>query len=166
MAGIRNAYRSSALAVGGVRTESCRFNRRRYWQDVVRIRDRKIREERDAAPMELFERESAQALDAEEHPSVTGSCTNGINNMGNMLTPDSSYTRRCLRATRCTARWSPVWYARLSSSLSSSRRGWYGASAEELRSCLMEKGSRSRRESSVPATIVWNQGRPDETLMS
>ena len=30
----------------------------------------------------------------------------------------------------------------------------------------MEKGSRSRRESSVPATIVWNQGRPDETLMS
>src|SRR5712671_3715897 len=47
-------------------------DRRRYWQDVVRIRNRKIGEERDAAPMELFERESAQALDAEEHPERDG----------------------------------------------------------------------------------------------
>jgi hypothetical protein len=46
--------------------------------------------------VEVQERESVLMLDAEEHPERDGHCMNGINNMGNMLTPDSSYTSRCL----------------------------------------------------------------------
>jgi hypothetical protein len=91
---------------------------------------------------------------------------NGIRSIGSMLTPDSSYTRRCLSATRCTPILSPVRYARSSSSLSCSSRGWCGASAAELRSCLIENGSSSSRASTVPAMIVWNHGIPVETFTS
>jgi len=47
-------------------------HRRRDRQDVVRIRDREIGEERDAALMELLERERAETLDAEEHAERDG----------------------------------------------------------------------------------------------
>ena len=43
-------------------------HRRRNWQDVVRVRDREVGEERNAAPMELLKRKSAQTLDSKEHP--------------------------------------------------------------------------------------------------
>lgn len=45
-----------------------RYNR----QDVVRICDSEIWEERDATVMELLEREGAQMLEAEEHPERDG----------------------------------------------------------------------------------------------
>jgi hypothetical protein len=62
---------------------------------------------------------------------------------------------------------SPALYAWSSSSLSSIRRGWCGASAAVLRSCLIENGSSRRREKpeSVPTMMVWNTGKPVETLM-
>jgi hypothetical protein len=47
-------------------------HRRRNRQDVVRVSDGEIGEERHAAPMELLEGERAQALDAEEHPEIDG----------------------------------------------------------------------------------------------
>jgi len=71
-----------------------------------------------------------------------------------------------LSVTRCTVSLSPVLYALLSSALSSTSHGWKGTSAAELCSCLMEKGSSSRCKSNVPVTMVWNQGRPTETLIS
>jgi hypothetical protein len=66
----------------------------------------------------------------------------------------------------CTASLSPALYAWSSSSLSSIRRGWCRASVAELWSCLIENGSSSRREKSVPAMMTWNQGKPVETSMS
>ena len=68
------------------------------------VRDCKIWQDRHATPVELFKREGVKFPDTKHTPSVTRNCTNGIKSivMGNMLTPDSSYTRHCLSITRCT----------------------------------------------------------------
>ena len=65
--------------------------------------------------------------DTEEHLSVTGTCMNSINDMGNMLMPDSSFTLHCSSATHCTTSLSlAALCARTwsSTSLSSIRCSW------------------------------------------
>ena len=47
-------------------------HRSRNRQDVERVRDREIGQDRHSAPMELLKREGAKFLDAKEHPECHG----------------------------------------------------------------------------------------------
>lgn len=57
-------------------------HRRHDRQDIVRIGDREIGEERDAALVELLERERAETLDAEEHAERDGELEEGHHEHG------------------------------------------------------------------------------------